>query len=291
MMLNKTVFLKNGFILLLAFPFFLNADMARADWFVDGSAEFLFNDNLNRAQLDSDIRSDTSLQLMMAGGYFSQVADYTSVTVSGAFNLAHYEDYSDLNNVALNLALSFSHKFGIGERVPRLNGLISISEHYYEYAIRDVEVRQADIFLSKRFSDVLELSIGINHEDRRSDHYFSFDTNSFSSYLSGYLDINSRDWLSFSYTSRSGEISSSTSQSPLILAASTASDRDKTFEKGSQIIAYRLDAETDVYSIDWNRALTASSTFYVGLEKQDSKAVAGFNYDVNLFRVGLINSW
>ena len=113
----------------------LNVNGVRADWFVDASAEFLSNDNLNRAELKSDIRSDTSLQAAVAGGDFSQIATYTGLTASAAFTLAHHQDYSDLNNHTLNLGLAFNHKFGVGEKVPRLNGSLGISERYYQYAI------------------------------------------------------------------------------------------------------------------------------------------------------------
>jgi len=200
-MYNKPFRLKTSILLFIVSVSLWPTEQALADWFQEGSAEFLFNDNLNRAILESDIRSDISLEGAFVGGYFSQVAEYTGVTASAAFTLAHFQEYSDLNNVSLNLGLSFNHKFGVGDKVPRLNGTVSIGEHKYEYEIRDVEVRRADLSLVKRFNDYLELSFGVKHEDRRSDHYLSLDTNSFSTYVSGFLDINARDWIGFSYTS------------------------------------------------------------------------------------------
>lgn len=290
-MLNISVQLRKYLFLLSTTICLWSSEQAMADWFQEASAEFLFNDNLNRAILDSDIRSDFNLEAEFVAGYFSQVAEFTSITASAAVSLAHFQKYSDLNNASLNLGFSFSHKFGIGEKIPRLNGTVSIGEHRYEYEIRDVETRRADLSLTKRFNDFIEISVGVNHEDRFSDHYFSFDTNSFSSYFSGFYDINAQDWIGFSYARSSGEITSSSSQSAQLLNAATATDKDKTFENGVPIIAYRLDAETDVYSIDWNRAISESSTFYIGYEKHDSEASAGMHYDTNIFRTGLMFSW
>ena len=281
----------NKLFLIIASVFLWPIEHALADWFYEGTAELLFNDNLNRAVLDSDIRSDINLEGELVAGYFAQVAEYTGVTANAAFSLAHFQKISDLNHASLNLGLSFSHKFGVGEKVPRLNGTVSIGEHKYEYEIRDVQVRRADLSLVKRFNDYVEISLGINHEDRDSGHYSSFATNSFSTYVDGFLDLNATDWIGFSYVRMSGEITSSSSPSPTMLNASTATNKDKTFERGGTIIAYRLDAQTDVYSVDWNRALSNSATFYIGIEKQDSKASAGINYDVNMFRTGLMFSW
>lgn len=199
-MINKLFNFINNLLLFVLSMSLLPTEQALADWFQEGSAEFQFNDNLNRAILDSDIRSDFSLEGEFAAGYFAQVAEFTGVTASAAFSLAHFQKISDLNNASLNLGLSFNHKFGIGEKVPRLSGTVGYGERIYEYEIRDVQVRRADLSLSKRFNDYLELSVGMNHEDRTSDHYFSFDTNSFSSYLSGFIDLNATDWIGFSYT-------------------------------------------------------------------------------------------
>jgi hypothetical protein len=117
----------------------------------------------------------------------------------------------------------------------------------------------------------------------------SFSTDSAQLFAFVDVDLTASSWLSLGYQYADGEVTSTATPTEYIVAASTAITNDRVF--GSGMFAYRLDAKTHRYNLDWNFAVRETGTFLIGVERQNIEAVGNIDYDVTLFRAGLLFSF
>lgn len=113
---------------------------------------------------------------------------------------------------------------------------------------------------------------------------FSVDNASFFAFAD--LDVSELSWISAGYQYSDGEVTSTSTPTDRIIAAATAITNDIVF--GGNRFAYRIDAKTHVYNLDWNRAVFESGTFLLGVEYQDVKGTNGIDYSSTILRAGFI---
>lgn len=284
-----------------------------ADVFYDLGTELLSNDNVSRAQHQFDIRDDISLSFSAAGGYFYQPGDHTSFTLLGNLQAVKYDTYGGLDSITLGIGGTIGHKFGIGDDVPSLDLAFNVHRDNYDDDVRDAWIYSASVTLSRRLGDRLFGGIGVSYESRDGDHGRTamhgspgpgpypgpgpgstdqpkpgdaFSTDSAALFAFADLDLTDLTWLSAGYQFADGEVASTSTPTERILAAASAITNDRVFSPG--MFAYRLDARTYRYTLDWNRAIMETGTFLIGVENQGMHADNGIDYSVTLLRVGLL---
>lgn len=290
---------KTSAILLLAC--LLQAVPAHAEWFADVTAELISNDNLGRS--GKDPADDTGLSAGAALGHYRQTGLYTGLAVIGSVRKNLWNTYSGLNSLDLGLDAELSHKFGIGDDVPRLRARLGYHRETFNWDARDADAFTAGIDIGRRFTERLLLSAGLSYEKVDGDNSAAippaglswgvkagdvWDYSAWSLMLGGELDLGPASWLSGVFRYRDGDIVSTGivyTGNPGALACT----HDPVF--GPKAAVYRLDAKTRSVSIDYNRAVFSRATWYAGFEYQHSAAGTGTDYDVRLLRTGFIHSF
>jgi hypothetical protein len=290
---------------------------AEGEYFLDLGVDLLSSDNVSRAMNSVDLEEDVSFGFSAKGDYYIQAGDFTSVSLLGNLQRTLYESYDGLNNNNLGVGLSVSHKFGIGGEVPSIDFIIGVDGNSFDDDVRDALVYTSSVTLSRRFGETLLAGIGVSYEERDGDHdeiavddgpapgpYLgpgpspgpdsspapkpgdSFSVHSATLFAFADLDIGEFSWLSFGYQYSDGEVTSTSTPTDLIVDAATAITNDSVF--GSNKFAYRLDAKTHTYNLDWNRAILETATLIIGVEYQDTNGYGGIDYNSTIIRAVFI---
>jgi hypothetical protein len=270
----------------------LHAADAAAGWLDEAGLELRFDDNLTRAQLDRDIKSDTALLVSAAAGTGYQLTDNGRLALSFTLSGAAYQRYRGLDNVNAGLGLTYRWKLGLGPYVPELRFSGSATRLDYRDAARDGWLYVAEIGIAKRLSDRAGLRMAYQVEQRKSDTVADrvlpaiaadvFDLKSRNVTLGGDYSIDPEYVLSAAYTVRDGDIVSTTLRNLPIFLVSDAIAADTVF--GPDRFAYKLKAVTRGVSLGVSRLIGGQASFSLGYEHLDSHAAGGINYGASLVR-------
>lgn len=275
---------------------------SQAQWFADTGLELLVNDNLQRNASPS--ANDTGLAGNVSGGYYWQTGTYTGMSLVGSLQQTVWERWSGMNNLEAGLGVQVRHKFGLGDAVPVLRLDLGFNQQQFNAKGRDTAVTTTGISLGKRFTPALNLSLALRHEHSEGKHTLPvpptamawtqksarvWDYSAWTLSLQGEFDLSEASWLSAGLHYRDGDVVASSQPYPQINTAALAVGLDPAF--GPLAVAYRLDARTWVYALDYNRALWRSSTWYVGGEYHSSSTTNAIDYEVGILRTGFIYSF
>lgn len=270
----------------------LHAVDACAEWLDDIGVELRFDDNLTRAQLDQDIKSDTALVVSTAGGTGYQLTDNSRLSLTLSLAASAYRQYHGLNNLNAGLGLAYRRKFGLGPYVPELHLSGSAARLQYQDAMRNGWLYVGEIGISKRLSDRAGLRMAYQAEQRKSDTVAArllpfmaadvFDLRSSNLSFGGDYSFHPDYVLSAAYTVRNGNIVSTTLLNIPIFLVSSALAVDPVY--GPDRYAYKLRARTQGLNLSISRVIGRQTSFTFGYEHHVSHTEGGFDYKSNLVR-------
>ncbi|NMG76602.1 hypothetical protein [Aromatoleum diolicum] len=276
----------------LPFVWGLHALDASAGWLDEVGLELRFDDNLTRAQLDRDIKSDTALVVSAAAGTGYQLTDNGRLSLTLTLSGSAYQRYEGLNNLNAGLELAYRWKFGLGPYVPELRLSGSATRLDYRDAPRDGWLYLGEIAIAKRLSDRSGIRMSYRVEQRESDTVADrlrpaiaadvFDLTSQNLSFGGDYAIHPEYVFSAAYTIRDGDIVSTTRRNLPVFLASSAIAADPVF--GSGRFAYKMKAITRSLSLGVSRVVGGQASFTLGYEYLDSRAKGGIDYEANLVR-------
>jgi len=265
---------------------------ASAGWLDEVGLELRFDDNLTRAQLDRDIKSDTAAVVSAAAGTGYQLTDNGRLSLTLTLSGSAYRRYEGLNNLNAGLELAYRWKFGLGPYVPELRLSGSATRLDYQDAPRDGWLYLGEIAIAKRLSDRSGIRIAYQVERRESDMVADrlrptiaadvFDLTSHNLIFGGDYSLNPEYVLAAAYTIRDGDIVSTTLRNRQVFLASSAIAADPVFGPGR--FAYKMKALTRGLSLSVSRVIGEQGSFTVGYEHLDSRAEGGIDYEANLVR-------
>lgn len=273
---------------------------SQAQGFADIGAETLYIDNLTRSEHATDAREDSAVILAAHAGLHIQPGDYTGLTITGALSRTQYRRYTGLSNNEAGLALTLSHKFGLGDRQPTLSAEVGLARNEYNQNFRDAWIYRVGVNLQKRLTDTFNLSGGLRYEKRDGDHDIprpnafprpgsSWDLKSRTLFLAAELDLDEATWAGATYQWQDGDVVSTALFYPKVFTAATAITRDPLF--GPVVVAYRIPARTQSIAVDLNWAVWRSGTLYLGVEFQNTHGRNDIDYDGGLIRGGIIHGF
>jgi hypothetical protein len=278
---------------------YLPVQPVSAAWFIDAGIHLEHNDNLANAELDLDIVDDSTIQLSMLPGYYLQLDGNTGLTLAAPLDAARQSEFSGLDSLSAGLNVSLRRKFGLGMDVPWIRVSLLTARNDYDDRKRDGWKYVAGIAAGKRISPRWDVQIAYTFDRRRSDEIedipalaagrgiygnaYDLDTHSVSA--TGIFTLNYQWSLAFSYVRRMGEVCSTTFRNSEIFQASDAITPDPVF--GPEKFAYRIDADTDIYSIGVNRGIGNHLAADLSYTYRDSTADAGPEYSTGLLQFRL----
>jgi len=270
----------------------LHAVDACAGWLDEVGLELRFDDNLTRAQLARDIKSDAALVLSAAAGTGYQLTDNGRLSLSFTLAGAAYQRYQGLDNISAGLGLAYRWKFGLGPYVPELRLSGSATRLDYRDAARDGWLYVGEVGIAKRLSDRAGFRMAYQVEHRKSDQVAArlrpaipadvFDLTSHNLSVGGDYSLAPDYVLSAAYTLRDGDVVSTTLRNLPIFLVSSAIAADPVF--GPDRFAYKLKALTRGLSLGVSRVVGRQASFSLGYEHLDSRAEGGIDYQSNLVR-------
>lgn len=265
---------------------------ACAGWLDEIGVELRFDDNITRAQLDQDIKSDAALVVSAAGGMGYQLTDNSSLSLTPSLSASAYQNYPGLNNLNAGLDLTYRWKFGLGPYVPVLHLSGGATRLQYQNSMRNGWLYTSEIGIAKRLSDRAGFRIAYQAEQRKSDTVDArllpfmpadvFDLSSRNLSFSGDYSFHPDYVLSAAYTVRNGNIVSTTLRNMPVFLSSSAIAVDPVF--GPERFAYKLQARTRGLNLGVSRVIGRQTSFTFGYEHHVSHAEGGINYKSNLVR-------
>ncbi|MGH8596918.1 MAG: hypothetical protein ACREXT_09700 [Gammaproteobacteria bacterium] len=272
---------------------------ANAEWILDGTTGVEFDDNLPRAQLDSDIESDVALDAALSAGQFVQLTDRIGFTLVADLRGAHYAEFDGLDYASAGLTTSLRGKLGLGADAPWVQATAGFAAYDHRFEPRDGLRYRAGLAAGRSIGTRLNLTARYAFERRRSDevtdipflvnffgiHGDAFDGDNHSLSISGTYTVTQRLALVVGYTRRMGDVTATTRINEEIFEYSDAIAPDPVF--GQDKFAYRIDADTDIFNVDLSFALGDHTALNFGYEYRDSNAGEDLTYTNNIARIGL----
>lgn len=110
-----------------------------ADWFADLAVSASHDDNINRAALSDDERSDTFLDAELAWVHPFDLREYGVLDAGLGVSARLHDRFDDLNQTGLDAGLAYHHRFGLGPQAPWLGAHVE-----YQYLSVVDELRQGN---------------------------------------------------------------------------------------------------------------------------------------------------
>lgn len=265
--------LLGAFLLLISY-----AAVAASAFNPNANVGIQLDDNITRAELDSDIEKDTIVTVDGSLSHFMEVNDISYVSFGGSLAFNKYLDFDKLDNTRIGVSAGYHIKPVASFSGTQYFVKFDYKKRMYDSAQREGDATRFSIGLSKRFTELLALNAGYIDEEIDSDHrVFDADNKKFYVDVEYLITHNNTLYVTLSYFD--GEVVATTVPTSKIIGASTAIVRDDAFlNLAPNRFAYKLDATTtaikigDVFSIDRYQGIDASLFYY------DSSAYAGNDY-------------
>jgi hypothetical protein len=263
----------------------LGASPARAEWIADAEAAYVFDDNVSRAQRESDIRSDAAFLLHASGGYYFQLSDRTGATLSATLMREEHVRYSGLSHIGFGPSASIRTKLGVGPDAPWVRLSASALRREFDNDVRTGWLLSTAAAAGVRVTERVDVRAQLRLERQRADRSqalvagisgAAFDLDSFSVSLGADYTARRETTVSLGYSYRSGDVVSSTRRNRAIFSVSEAIAPDPVF--GAGIIAYRLDADSHIFDVRVSHALGERMSVNLGLARSLTYGDGGNNY-------------
>ena len=274
---------------LLVLPFCFPT-AAAADWIADVDAGVIYDNNLNNAELERDIRSDSALTASLSVGQVLQLDTDHSLAVTADLKSELYKHHSGMNNLTAGATLSLRRKLGLGAAAPWLRVSASGARLQFDESLRDGWLYRAGAAAGKRFAERWDVQVAYGFEKRTADNARPviaalpgnvFDLRSHSLSLDLRYSASDTILLFAGYSWRNGDVVSTSVPNAKIFRASTALARDPVFPVGN--FAYTLDAISHHAVVGVSVALNSHSSVNLSYARQITYGAGDNNYYKSLF--------
>jgi hypothetical protein len=269
--------------------------VAAAQWTFDASGAWTYDDNLSRAQRESDTRRDHFLALRGALGRALVLAD-GDATLRAEARAARFDEFTGLDHAALGAGAAWRRKLGLGLTAPWLAADAALFAEDYREPLRDGTRAALSLELGRRFSRSFDAALSAAYDRRwQREEYATVPGFSGEPFSTRGTTVGARAGLALgerllafgAAAARHGDVTSSTRRNPEIFRESAAIASDPAF--GPDFIAYKLTgARTIAYSLGLSWALGAKASVDAAATREETRARGGLDYDGNVYSVSLV---
>lgn len=249
-----------------------------------------YDDNIGRTKYSEDIRDDTILNFSLTGTRLMKTGRFSHLSLGASLDMEKYSDFQLLDNIQYALKLKYSFAFASGFLAPVYAVRLDLGGIESDSNIRASNTASVGLRMNRWLTDSMILALGYNYKLRDADSEV-FDTSEHQIFANFDIELSRRSavYLSFGYTT--GDIVSSATPRPLIIDIADAIEADDAIGGSSgNLIAYRLDADSLVYTLGYNSVLTRFMSMDFSLRYIDSEASKNNDvyYDRSVFRAGVL---
>jgi hypothetical protein len=274
-----------------------------AAWYLDASVEYQFNDNQPNGDLDFDVHSDQAIESNITAGKYYQISNTTGLGLAVDITAAQHIRFTELSHVDFGVSSFVNKKLGLGHQAPVISATASVAYANSHDRHRDAWQYRFGAGLSKRLASRWQLLLNYQYENQRAKHFtdipfavatvgargnaFDIKAHNFSIFV--VYDISQRLAAHVDYTRREGDVVSSTHINYPVFFVSKAIAYDPAF--GPDIVAYTVDAGTNILSAGLSLALNKHSSINADYEYRISHADGDLSYQNNIFQLTYLYSY
>ncbi len=285
-----------SYFILFCFCILLTQKSIAEDFSYNAGVSASYEDNVGRGEGDINIFSDSLAKFFGSVSFNQQLNTQTSILYKGAAQWTHYNKYTLLNNLKLDLGATLNFKADSNFTTPWYSLGIKYQESIFTgYDLRDAYTFTIDASVGKRVTDKLKLMAGIGYLDQnaRTDENGLlggklYDVEFASLFASADYSLNSFIFYG-KYTFQDGDvISNALIPVRKAIVVSDEIQVDKAFqgidEYGS--LGYRLDAKSHIVDLGVNYPINHISSLDFSVQLIDVRAVGDNNYKNYIVNVG-----
>jgi hypothetical protein len=253
--------------------------------FVELDASLGLDDNVTRADVDSDIEYDTFVSIAANFGYEAWRGESGQLVLNASLETEQFFNFSGLTNYSLAGAATYTFSFSDGFGAPwfSLNAKYRVAE--FDSELRDSDFASLIANMGKRIDDRTDMRLGLGAQSRNSDGR-AFDNKNTFGFVNIDLNVAPKRTMYFTYRLQKGDVFSTADPANIGLAvlneAGLANEADDVFT-GKR--SYRLDATTHLVTIGYNHALDLNSAYDISARYLTSNTDVDLDYQDLMVRV------
>ncbi len=258
--------------------------------YYDLSLDLGHEENLLRAEAESDRLEDTTVNLSAAVGYPVLLGEHSGLYLRGAVESSEHQTYGRFDNLRVGGSATWRYKPDLSFTAPWYSlGLKVTDWEYHRSELRDSIIWEVEAMTGKRFTDRISAHLGAAYGERHA-------TTDQRGLIAGerLFDMTNRRWFAgLDYqlgpltlygrlTRQTGDVvSSAVSTRKVVLASEEIQfdDAAPIAANGRFRFGYRLNAVTRLLDLGANYALSRSSAIDVAIQYADVDGSGGNDYD------------
>lgn len=249
---------------------------------------YTIDDNISRAQFDSDIEEDQFYTVSAHAAYTLGFGMSSSLSFAGIVTNEEFLDFDGLSNTRVQGNIKFVFQPGNGFTATRWSVFLNATNIDAETDIRDSVLTEFGFTATKRFTTRITATFGVTASERKADGgVFDLERTRYF----GNIDwrLGSRWAMYLTYNSIDGDVVSTARPTVAIISWADAIEADNAFGGlANNKFAYRLDADTAIIRLGVNIALNHSSSIDVSYDDLGTQAAGPIEYDVGSFTLGYL---
>ena len=248
------------------------------------------DDNLRLAQNDEDIRSDLIFSPTIKAKGGRNLDSFTIWNYGGSVTYNLFETFEELDNFEFEVNTRYRFTLSSGFTSPIFSLGAKIGGIEFESEMRDSTVLSLSAELNKWITNTINMTAGLGFKERQSVSEV-YDTSEVRIFVNFDTEISKADLVYTTLALISGDTVSSATPTLDIINASDAIEPDDAFGGiAANQFAYRIEADTVVVTLGYNRILTRKLSIDLSARLVDSEAKDddGIGYDRTIVRASLL---
>lgn len=258
-----------------------------------GEISVIDDDNVRSSQNNDDILDDTIVSAAVKVKGEKAIDSLTTWDYGGSLTYNSYDTYDDLNNYEFEANTHYRFALTSGLTAPiyslgaRIGGIDSDSE------MRDATVYSLSAELSKWLSTTINMTAGLGYSKQDSVSKV-FDTSESHIFINFDAEVSRADLVYTTLTLMTGDkVSGATPTLDIVNVADEIEPDDAFGGVADNQFAYRIDADSVVVALGYNRILTQGLSFdvsarYIYSEARDDRDIS---YERTILKASLVGSF
>ena len=248
------------------------------------------DDNVRLAQNDEDIRSDYIFSATVRARGGKSLDDFTLLNYGGSATYNKFDTFDTLDNYEIEVNTRYRFALSSGFTSPIYSLGAKIGGREFDTEMRDATFVSLTADLNKWLTNTMNMTTGLvlNAQESKSE---VFDTSDARVFINLDTNFTKRDLVYTTFSFITGDTVSSSSPTLDIINAADAIEPDDAFGGvAANQFAYRLDADTVVLTVGYNRILTRDLSVDLSARYIESEASYddSISYDRTILRASLL---
>jgi len=249
------------------------------------------DDNVRLAQDNDDVRSDVIYSAMVKATGGKSLDSFSILNYGASASYNKFDTFDKLDNYDFEFNTRYRFALSSGFTSP----IYSLSAKVGGRQFNDSEMRDATFYgvsadLNKWITNTINMTTGVAYNGQESKSEV-FDTNEALIFINFDTNFSKKDLVYTTFSYISGDTVSSSTPSLEVINAADAIEPDDAFGGvDANQFAYRIDSNTLVFTLGYNRILTPdiSLDFSARYVESEAKDDSSLKYDRTIWRASLL---